>query len=87
MYPYSYSFMPCPCTYDRHVFLWSSNYTETEPPEGLPCACGAVKYHRNNPIPYYVDGVNEIFCDCPIYIPSGESTAAKCRFCGKPPRN
>lgn len=26
------------------------------------------------------------FCTCKVFAPSYESTATKCRFCGKPPR-
>lgn len=72
-----------PCQFG-HTFTWtgSSAFPDSEPPEGLSCACGAVRYHRRNLTQYALDGA---FCACPTYIPSYESTAAKCRVCGKPP--
>ena len=60
------------------------SYEKTEPPEGMPCACGQVFWHRRNLTQCALDGA---YCDCPIFIPSYESTAAKCRLCGKPPRS
>ena len=39
------------CFGDYHVFVWSSTYTEEEPPEGLPCECGQVFYESERLAP------------------------------------
>lgn len=83
MFPYSYSFMSPPCRNGHHVFIYGATYSTFEPPEGTPCACGQVFWHRRNLTPYALDGA---YCACPIYVPSYESTVAKCAVCGKPPR-
>jgi len=38
-----------PCRFG-HRFNWAGNsaHPASEPPEGLPCACGAVRYQRRN---------------------------------------
>ena len=38
----------CHCRPGAHVWLWASGGSDAEVPEGMPCACGQERWHRES---------------------------------------